>query len=313
MTSPAIAVAPSGAEIFGPLIEQAGGRLVDVGQAEGLVWTDPGNAAGLKNLLTISPARWVQLPFAGIESFFAEGVIDADRTWTCAKGIYGRATAEHALALILMAARRLHLHARATAWASEAWLASGFGATERRLTGATVVIIGTGGIGSALVSMLKPIGPRVVGVNRSGRQLEGVAATVTSDRLIEVLSGADFVVVAAAHTRETHHLLDASALAALSPHAWLVNVARGGLVDTDALVDTLRRGAIGGAALDVTDPEPLPQGHPLWSFDNVVITPHVANTWDMAVPELAELVHRNVRRFALRKELEGLVDPAAGY
>lgn len=299
--------------MFGPLIEQAGGRVVDPAQADGLVWTDPGDAAGLKQLLTDCPARWVQLPFAGIESFFAAGVIGSDRIWTCAKGIYGPATAEHALALILLAARRLHVHARATSWASDARVGSGFGAAERRLAGATVVIIGTGGIGRALVQMLEPLGPRIVGVNRSGRELAGAAVTVTSDRLHEVLAGADFVVVAAAHTPETHHIVDGPALDALPSHAWLVNVARGGLVDTDALVTALQAGAIGGAALDVTDPEPLPEGHPLWALDNVVITPHVANTWDMAVPELAALVGRNVRRFAAGEDLEGLVDPAERY
>ena len=313
MSGPAIAVAPSGGEMFGHLIEEAGGRLVNPSAAEGLVWTDPGDAAGLKDLLGRSPARWVQLPFAGIESFFAAGAIEPDRIWTCAKGIYGPATAEHALALILMAARRLHVHATATSWASDARVGSGFGAAERRLAGATVVIVGTGGIGRSLTQMLAPLGPRVIGVNRSGRQLEGAAETVTVDRLTEVLAQADFVVLAAAHTPETHHLIDATALDAMRDHAWLINVARGGLVDTEALVAALPDGGIGGAALDVTDPEPLPEGHPLWALDNVVITPHVANTWDMAVPELAALVGRNVRRFAADEPLEGLVDPSAGY
>ena len=313
MTTPAIAVAPSGEEMFGPLIEEAGGRLVGASEADGLVWTDPGDAGGLKDLLAQSPARWVQLPFAGIESFFAAGAIDADRTWTCAKGIYGPATAEHALALILMAARRLHVHALATSWASEARVGSGFGASERRLVGATVVIVGTGGIGRSLVQMLAPLGPRIIGVNRSGAELAGAARTVTADRLSEVLPDADFVVLAAAHTPETHHLIDAAALAAMPAGAWIINVARGPLVDSEALVETLSEGGIGGAALDVTDPEPLPDGHPLWSFDNVVVTPHVANTWDMALPELAALVGRNVRRFARGQRLEGLVDPSAGY
>lgn len=299
--------------MFGPLVQEAGGRVVEPVHADGLVWTDPGDAPGLGRVLADSPARWIQLPFAGIESFFEAGVITADRTWTCAKGIYGPATAEHALALILMAARRLHVHAAATSWASDARIGSGFGATERRLSGATVVIVGTGGIGRALVAMLAPLGARVIGVNRSGRTLDGATKTVPTGRLTEVLADADFVVLAAAHTPVTHHLIGAAALAAMPGHAWLINVARGGLVDTDALVTALRGGTIGGAGLDVTDPEPLPDDHPLWAFGNVVITPHVANTWDMAVPELAALVERNVRRFAAGGELEGLVDPRAGY
>lgn len=88
---------------------------------------------------------------------------------------------------------------------------------------------------------------------------------------------------------------------------------RGGLVDTDALVNALTEGSIGGAALDVTDPEPLPEGHPLWDLDNVIITPHVANTWDMALPSLRAMVERNVARFGAGQPLEGLVDPSLGY
>jgi D-3-phosphoglycerate dehydrogenase len=121
------------------------------------------------------------------------------------------------------------------------------------------------------------------------------------------------VVVAAAYTPETKGLFDAEMLARMRPDAWLINVARGGLVDTDALVGALRRKEIAGAALDVTDPEPLPDDHPLWSLDDVVITPHVANTWVMGLPELRARITRNVRRFAAGETLEGPVDPSLGY
>ncbi|HJR45692.1 MAG TPA: D-isomer specific 2-hydroxyacid dehydrogenase family protein [Actinomycetota bacterium] len=310
---PRIAVAPAGVEMVAALVEGAGGTIVEPDEADALIWTDPADPNGLKELLTGSPARWVQLPFAGIESFFDAGAIDPARTWTCAKGIYGPATAEHALALMLMAARRLHVHATARAWTSEAGVGSGFGAAERRLASCTVVIVGTGGIGRALTEMLRPLGPRILAANRSGNRLEGAETTVPSERIADVLPEADFVVLAAAHTPQTHHLIDAAALDAMREGAWLVNVARGGLVDTEALVDALRSGRIGGAALDVTDPEPLPEGHPLWELPNAVVTPHVANTWDMAVPELAALVGRNVAHFAAGEPLEGLVDPASGY
>jgi D-2-hydroxyacid dehydrogenase (NADP+) len=310
---PGIAVAPAGAEMIGTLIERGGGRLASPDEADGLVWTDPADPHTLRELLRSSPARWVQLPFAGIESFFAAGVIDEERTWTCAKGIYGHATAEHALALMLLAARRLHVHVRATTWASEAGVGSGFGAAERRLATTTVVLVGTGGIGRALLAMLQPLGPRVIAVNRSGSPLEGAEMTVPVSELHRVLGLADLLVLAASSTPETHHLIDEAALASLKPGAWLINVARGALVDTDALVQALQGGRLGGAALDVTDPEPLPDGHPLWELPNAVITPHVANTWDMALPELAALVERNVARFAAGRPLEGLVDPKAGY
>jgi phosphoglycerate dehydrogenase-like enzyme len=120
-------------------------------------------------------------------------------------------------------------------------------------------------------------------------------------------------VVAAAHTRATHHLFDKQKLAAMKKSAWIVNVARGGLIDNDALVAVLEAGDIGGAALDVTEPEPLPDGHRLWELENCLITPHVANTWAMGLAELPHLVRRNVSARAEGRPLEGLVDPELGY
>ena len=309
MTEPKIAIRPASTPELEAAVRAGGGAPVDdASSADAIVWVDPRNPQGLAELLEESPAGWVQLPFAGIEAFIAAGVVDAGRTWTCTKGVYGSACAEHALALMLAAARRLHDHIAATTWRK-----GGFGSPERRLAGTTALVIGTGGIGSAFVPMAAPLGVRVIGMNRSGRDLVGAERTVTVDRLGEVAPDADWIVLAAASTPETRHLIDPDVLASMRPTAWLVNVARGELIDTDALVDVLRDGAIGGAALDVTDPEPLPDGHPLWTLDNVIITPHVANTWDMAVPELVAMVQRNVARFAAGEDLEGLVDPTAGY
>lgn len=286
----------------------AGGALVGEAEADGIVWTDPRDPEGIREVLGRSPARWVQLPFAGIESFANAGVIDPSRTWTCAKGIYGPATAEHALALVLLAARELHRHARTRRWLSNKELTA-----TRRVAGGTVLIVGTGGIGTALAEMLRPLGPRLLAVNRSGRGLEGAERTLPFTRIAELLPEADWVVLAAPLTAETAKLVDAEALRAMKPSAWLVNVARGGLVDTEALVEALRDGRIAGAALDVTDPEPLPDGHPLWEMENVIITSHAANTFAMAIPELKALVERNVKHFAKGEALEGLVDVSLGY
>ncbi|HEU4480427.1 MAG TPA: D-isomer specific 2-hydroxyacid dehydrogenase family protein [Actinomycetota bacterium] len=305
---PRIAIGPRPEAALLEIVTAAGGEGADAADADAVVWTDPRDPQGLKALLASSPARWVQLPFAGIESFFAAGVIDPQRTWTCAKGIYGPATAEHALTLMLASARRLHEHVRATTWRDTT-----FGAPERRLAGMTVLLVGTGGIGTALARMLEPLGPRLIAANRSGRSLRGAESTSTIADLPQLLPEADQVVLAAALTPATEGLLGADAFALMRSDAWVVNVARGGLVQTDALVDALRNGTIGGAALDVTDPEPLPDEHPLWSLPNVIITPHVANTWDMAVPELLALVRRNVEAFAAGRDLEGLVDTDAGY
>jgi phosphoglycerate dehydrogenase-like enzyme len=161
--------------------------------------------------------------------------------------------------------------------------------------------------------MLEPLGPRVLAVNRSGRPMPGAEATYPVAELERVVPEADWIVLAAALTPQSEGLFNATVLALMRPDAWLINVGRGRLVDQDALVEALRAGRIGGAALDVTDPEPLPEGHPLWSLDNAVITSHTANTWAMAVPELADLVARNIDRFSRGETLEGLVDVEAGY
>jgi phosphoglycerate dehydrogenase-like enzyme len=307
VTRPRIAVLPSNADIEQAVID-AGGSFVGEAEADGIVWTDPRDPEGLREVLGRSPAPWVQLPFAGIESFVAAGVIDPGRMWTCAKGIYGRATAEHALALVLLAARELHRHARARGWLSNKELTA-----TRRVAGGTALIVGTGGIGSALAEMLRPLGMRMLAVNRSGRPMAGAELTLPFTRIAELLPEADWVVLAAPLTAETAHLIDTGALRNMKSSAWLVNVARGGLVDTDALVEALRDGRIAGAALDVTDPEPLPDDHPLWRMDNVVVTSHAANTFAMAIPELKELVARNVKHFAAGEPLEGLVDVTLGY
>lgn len=312
MTEPRVALVPASLPVLEEAVAEGGGAVSEPGDATALVWTDPFDPPALRRTLDEDArgVKWVQLPFAGIEAFVAAGVLDDERVWTCTKGVYGHTTAEHALTLMLAAARRLHVHARATEWEPAE---NPFDRPERSLEGARVLLIGTGGIGSALVGMLRPLRAIVTAVNRSGRDLEGAESTHAVGELPRLLPQADYVVIAAALTDETRGLIDGRALASMRRGAWLVNVARGALVDTDALVRALRDRSIGGAALDVTDPEPLPAGHPLWELPNALVTPHVANTWPMAVPELAAMVRRNVARFAAGEELEGIVDPALGY
>jgi phosphoglycerate dehydrogenase-like enzyme len=150
-------------------------------------------------------------------------------------------------------------------------------------------------------------------VRRRPEPLEGAARVVGPDRLDEAFPGADLVVLALALTPETVGIIGAPELERMERHAWLVNVARGAHVVTDDLVAVLQAKSIGGAALDVTEPEPLPAGHPLWSLDNCLITPHTANTWEMAEPLFADRIRRNVERFAAGQPLLGVVDPALGY
>ena len=308
MARPGIALAPWTDESLEALIEQGGAEIVDPAEAEGLIWLNPMDPHALIDVLQSSSARWIQLPVAGIEGFFEAGAIDPEHIWTCAKGIYGHACAEHALALMLAATRRLHHHSRNQTWEPEV-----FGRPEKRLKGKKIVVFGTAGIGRELVPMVAPLGARVIGVNRSGRPLEGAERTVTTEGFRLEAADADFVVLAAAVTEETKRIVDPDFLETMKSDGWIVNVARGILIDTDALVAALKENKIGGAALDVTEPEPLPEGHPLWALDNTIITPHVANTWDMGVPDLRALIGRNVAKFVRGDELESLVDVEAGY
>lgn len=268
------------------------------------MWGAPAGPDQLRDAVQAAPgAVWVQLPWAGIEPFV--DVLDHDRLWTCAKGVYAEPVAEHALALALAGMRGIGRYARATSWDTEQ--------VGTNLLGAKVVVLGGGGITGSLLRLLGPFGCRVTVVRRHPEPVEGAESVVTLDGLDDALPGADLVVLALALTPETTGVLDSRRLALLGPHSWVVNVARGPHVVTDDLVDALRGGVIGGAALDVTDPEPLPSGHPLWSASNCIITPHLGNTQEMALPVLSRRVTENVRRFAAGEPLLGMVDVDAGY
>jgi phosphoglycerate dehydrogenase-like enzyme len=176
-----------------------------------------------------------------------------------------------------------------------------------------VTIIGGGGIATSLLEQLAPFRVRATVVRRSADPVPGAARVVPVESLHDALAGALVVVLALALTPDTTHLIGRAELEAMGESSWLVNVARGRHVDTDALVAALDAGAIGGAALDVTDPEPLPDGHPLWGRHDCIITPHTADTIEMVVPLLAERIRTNVERLAAGEPLLGLVDPLAGY
>lgn len=280
-----------------------GGHLVGVDEAEAIVWGDARNVAALADALDDGGRiRWVQLPFAGIENFIDH--LDDDRIWTCGKGVYAEPVAEMALALGLAGLRNLGPYARADEW---------LGPAGRNLLDGNVTILGGGGITESLVRLLRPWNCRVTVVRANVQAMEGVDDVLEADRYADALPGADLVVLALALTPETEAMFGAGEFALMEPHAWIVNVARGRHIVTDELVDALRNGVIGGAALDVTAPEPLPAGHPLWTLPNCIITPHVGNTPEMAMPLLAERVTENVRRFARGEELIGIVDVDAGY
>lgn len=303
-----LAVAPDLLPGMADALEAAGAELVEPEAAEAIVWTSPAQPDRLGALLE-PRHRWVALVIAGVERWLASGVVDAERTWTCARGVYADGVAEHALALVLASARRLPAYARAETWRQ---------LDTERLRGETVTILGAGAIGTRLAELLRPLGVRLVAVTRHGDPLPDFERTYPSSALGEALPGARYLVVTAALTAETRGIVDGAVLDALGPRGVLVNVARGELVDTDALVERLSDGRLGAALLDVTDPEPLPDGHPLWALDNVLITPHVANPnagnpWDSHLAELLDHLAGNVRAFADGHPLSGRIDLEAGY
>ena len=301
-----IAVLPTGVRTFlADAVEAGGGDLSKADDAVALVWAETADAEGLGRVLDEHAGlRWVQLPWAGVEPYVDVIRAHADRTWTCGKGVYAEPVAEHALALALAGLRGLDHYTRATSWT---------GQRGRNLLGARVTIVGGGGIAESLLRLLGPFECDVTVVRRSPRPMAGARAVVGDDRLGEALAGADVVVLALPLLPESVGLIDRRRLELLAPGACLVNVARGQHVVTEDLVEALRDGTLGSAGLDVTDPEPLPDGHPLWTLPNAIVTPHTGNTQEMALPLLSARITDNVRRWIAGEPLVGPVDPSAGY
>jgi D-3-phosphoglycerate dehydrogenase len=272
-------------------VRAVGGELAEPARADALL-VDAGAADDLDRVLAGAPrVRWVQLSFTGVERFLH--LMREDQVWTCARGVFGPTVGEHALALALAGLRGLPQLARQRSW--NRW-------GLRSLLGARVVVVGGGSIGRSVVELLEPFRCKVeVLTSRSTRPLTEAARDV------------DVVFLAAPLTTRTAGMVGEPELRAMGARAWLVNVARGGLVRTDDLVRALSEGWIAGAALDVTDPEPLPEGHPLWTLDNCLVTPHVASVMELAQDPYASLVTENLRRFSEGRQLLGLVDRERGY
>lgn len=281
---------------------RSGGRLVEPAEADVVVWLNP-RPGGLDGVLHPG-VRWVQLPLAGVEAWIGDPVLTSGPLFTSARGAYAKAVAEHALALLLAGSRRLADAARSTSWNRP---------DTRMLAGAGVAIIGAGGIGIELIRYLAPFDCRITAVNRSGNPVDGADETLPVSRLDDACGRADYFVLAAPATPATNALIGADQLARMSPEAWIVNIARGSLIDTAALETALAAGAIGGAALDVTEPEPLPADHPLWTEPRCLITSHSANPTAARLQALADRVAENMARYARGEQLIGEIDPEAGF
>lgn len=307
--SPHIAVGPEGVpEWLADAVVAGGGDVVPMDRAHALLWGAPDDPAGLRRVVDTAGTRleWVQLPWAGIEPYVA--ALDRDRLWTCGKGVYAEPVAELALTLGLAAMRGVDRYARSTHWLEHGHLGV-------NLRHAAVTVLGGGGITGVLLRLLAPFGARVTVVRNRPAAMEGASEVVgpSDAELDRALGGADLVVLALALTPRTTGILDARRLALLHERSVVVNVARGPHVVTDDLVAALADGTIMGAGLDVTDPEPLPDDHPLWAMPNCIVTPHVGNTPEMARPLLAERITTNVARWIAGDELVGPVEVELGY
>lgn len=282
-------------------VERAGGVVAAVEEAEAIICVD--DDVEWLRAFAQPPVRWVQLGAAGIEMWLDAGVMRPDVVWTAAKGVYARPIAEHVVAFMLAGSRQFPRRLRATTWGESA---------GTLLAGKTVGVVGAGGIGQEVLKLLATFEMQTIALTRDGRDV-GADRNLAVDGLDQLLCDSDFIILATPATRETIGLIGPRELALMKDDSWLINIARGALIDTTALVTALETCQIGGAALDVTDPEPLPDGHALWTLPNVIITPHVSNTMEMGETYLARRVEDNVRRFVRSEPLVGVVDLVEGY
>lgn len=299
-----ISILPKSFPEYEAAVTNAGGQLSAFDKSVGaVIWTDYSKPAELHEILMDNPqVEWVQLPFAGVDAF--SEVIKHPTRFTSAKGAYRKPVAEHALLLMMALGRVIPERVRATSWGKNFAVS---------LYDSRILIVGGGGITEELLLLLEPFRTHVSVIRNRDIPLAGASSTRTFDYLDEEIAKADFVVLAAALTEETRGLFDSSRLNLMKPTAYLVNIARGPMVVTEDLITALNTGVIAGAALDVTDPEPLPDGHPLWGAKNILITPHTADTRLQVIPLFSERVDRNVKAYLGLGEWVGLVDPGLGY
>jgi phosphoglycerate dehydrogenase-like enzyme len=234
--------------------------------------------------------KWIQALTTGVDPLIMMDVLDPSVTITSARGIHGPQMSEMAFLFMLDFARDIRAILRDQQ--NRHWERR----PQRLLLDKTVVIVGVGIISEELARRCKAFGMRVVGVS-SRASADGFDAMVPRDRLEEAAGQADFLIAIVPYTRDTHHLISASVLDAMPRHGVFINIARGPVVDEDALIERLRDGRIAGAGLDTFVEEPLPATSPLWSLDNVIITPHVGGMSDIYAEQILPLLVHNVRAF----------------
>ena len=266
----------------------------------------------IENFLTAdSKLRWIQSNSAGVEGFLSiPDLRDSDIVLTNAKIIQGPEIADHAFALLLNFTRNIK--------AFNAQMPEGWNTNRAlpmiELRGKTALVIGLGGIGTQIAQRAAAFGMTVIAVDPKDIPIHrDVAYVGKPDELDDLLPRADVVFSSVPHTPATEGLIGARQFELMKQDVYFINISRGKIVDTDALVAALTSGKVRAAGLDVTDPEPLPSDHPLWTMSNVTITPHLATISDRLEERRMQLLRDNITRFATGRPLRNVIDKQAGY
>ena len=307
------------------LLERAGGRLRESApgseivelQRDGTWSADPegldtfffsedlyvetASAAAVMQLLRTSPPAWMQTASTGVDHQIFQHLIDSGAVVTNSPGVHGGPIAEYVFAYILHHAKRVPQHAQRQA--ERRW--SPLDSVE--LAGQTLGIVGYGGIGEACARLAKAFGMRTVATKRRPPDSEFLDEHHSPSDLHDLLQASDYIVLCCPLTDETQDLIDDAALNAMQSHALLINVARGRVVDHDALGNALRSGGIAGAVLDVVPTEPLASDSPLWDLPNCMITPHDSCHVDASYLRTAEFFFTNLSHLAAGEPLEWVV------
>lgn len=300
-----VAIEPKVFPEYEKAIKQGGAELAPIGpDVRGLIWTDYSSPDALGKVIDANPQlEWVQLPFAGVDAF--ANLLDKDVFFTSAKGAYREPVAEHALMLALALGRKLPIRIKASSWGkSEAF----------SFYDSKVLLIGAGGISEELVKLLAPFRAELTVVrNDPELPFTGAKTVAGLDQLDSLIPEADLVIVTCALTDLTRGLINYQRLRLFKPTSYLVNVARGPIVVSGDLLRALDDGLLAGAGLDVTDPEPLPDGHAFYGRDDLILTPHTADTKEIVTRLFAVRIEHNVRAFLGSGQWLGEVSPSLGY
>ncbi|MGN0975435.1 MAG: D-2-hydroxyacid dehydrogenase [Gemmiger sp.] len=280
---------------------------------DGILWADAilGNVP-VELIRQNRRLAWFQSNWAGPDAYLAPGVLPENCVVTNSTGAYGLAISEWMLGMWLGLLKDLFLYRdrqNRREWAPIA-------RPVRCIEGAQVLCVGMGDIGSAFARRVHAMGAQVTGVRRRPAPCpDYCAAVITPDRLDEVLPGADLVALTLPGTEETRGLFDAARIDRMKPGAVLINVGRGTAVDTDALYAAVHSGRLSGAALDVTDPEPLPPDHPLWGEENVILTPHMSGRFSLprTLDNIVDIFAHNLTRYAAGQTLDNQVSRTTRY